>query len=100
MKTNPDHALDALLAAARGTAGDTGRVEFGFETRLLARLREEQGAGIFAWAWRLAPFFAALVIAAGLWGGAPSARVESAARLMADAARHGDQAVWLVLGQR
>ena len=63
-----DEELDSLLRAARAEApADLGRIEFGFETRLLARLREERRSSWLAWAWRLCPFAAALAIAAGVW---------------------------------
>jgi hypothetical protein len=65
---NPDERLDHLFSAARGAAADTSRTEFGFETRLLARLRAERGGSWLAWAWRLCPYFAALALAAGVWG--------------------------------
>ncbi|HEV7867573.1 MAG TPA: hypothetical protein VGO90_07815 [Chthoniobacteraceae bacterium] len=64
---NPDQTLDALLATARPIAPGTERTEFGFETRLLARLREERSS---SWAWlavRLSPIFAAAVLAAAAW---------------------------------
>jgi hypothetical protein len=67
MKDNPDSQLDALFAAARADAPDTARIEYGFETRLAARLRTERGASLFAWAWRLCPFFAALALAVAWW---------------------------------
>ena len=63
-----DEELDRLLRAAHDeTPIDLGRIEFGFETRLLARLREERRSSWLAWAWRLCPFAAALAIAAGVW---------------------------------
>jgi hypothetical protein len=69
-----DDELDALFRSARSEtpscvedAGGFGRIEFGFETRLLARLRAERGASWLAWAWRLSPFAAALALAAGAW---------------------------------
>ena len=69
MNDKPESPLDmdALFAAAREEAPDTSRLEYGFETRLLARLREENGASLFAWAWRLCPIFAALALAVGWW---------------------------------
>src|SRR5271154_4263298 len=67
MNDNLDQKLDALFAAARATAPDTGRAEFAFETRLAARLRAESSGSLFAWAWRLCPFFAALALAVGWW---------------------------------
>jgi hypothetical protein len=64
---NPDDPLAALFRAARGNADDFGRIEYGFEARVLARLREERGASWFAWAVRLCPIAAALAILAGVW---------------------------------
>ena len=63
-----DDPLDQLFAAVRADAPDTERAQFGFETRLLARLREERGGSWFSWAWKLCPYFAALALAAGAWG--------------------------------
>ena len=69
-----DEELDNLLRAARAETpacadepGGIERIEFGFETRLLARLREDRRSSWLAWAWRLCPFAAALAIAAGVW---------------------------------
>jgi hypothetical protein len=67
MNDNLDQKLNALFAAARATAPDTARAEFAFETRLAARLRAENTGTLFAWAWRLCPFFAALALAVGWW---------------------------------
>src|SRR4051812_14624936 len=68
----PRPDLDALLGTLRAHRPDTSRQEFGFETRLLARLREERSTSVFAWAWRLCPYFALLAIAAAYWGHAAS----------------------------
>jgi len=65
---NPDDPLGALFRAARGNADDIGRLEYGFETRVLARVREERSSSWLAWAARLCPFAAALAILAGVWG--------------------------------
>lgn len=64
---NPDQKLDALFRATREAAPDTALAEFAFETRLLARLREERGSSWFTIAFRLSPIFAALVVAAAAW---------------------------------
>ena len=40
MNNDPEEKLSALFAAARADERDTSRAEFGFETRLAARLRE------------------------------------------------------------
>jgi hypothetical protein len=63
---NSDPQLDALLRAARAAAPDTSRTEFGFETRLMARLREERRSSWITIALRLSPVFAALVVAAAV----------------------------------
>ncbi len=95
MPTNPDSNLDRLLRAARDETPDTSRFEFAFETRVMARLREERSASVFTWSWKLAPFFAALAIAAGLWSRTPTAKADSLAGLVAEASR-GSEAAALV----
>ncbi len=67
MNTDDQDSLDALFRAARENAGDFGQLEYGFETRTLARIREERGSSWLAWAARLCPFAAALALAAGAW---------------------------------
>lgn len=64
-----DERLDKLFKTARGVTRETGRVEFGFETRLMARIRAEraQKATWFSFAWKLMPVFAAIVVALGVW---------------------------------
>ena len=56
--------LDKLFRIARDSKTDTSRAEFGFETRLLARLRAERSRPVV---WRLMPVFAAIVIMLGVW---------------------------------
>jgi hypothetical protein len=63
---SPD-SLEALFQAARADAPDTSRAEFGFETRVMARIRSERRTTWQGWAWRLCPFFTALAVAAGGW---------------------------------
>jgi hypothetical protein len=65
-----DTALDALFASARARHPDTSRQEYGFETRLLSRLRAARRPDRAAWtfaAWRLIPFFGIFVLALTLW---------------------------------
>jgi hypothetical protein len=64
-----DERLDALLAGARAARPDTSRREYGFETRLLARLRarRESEPHWSALSWRMLPFFAVLVLLLTLW---------------------------------
>jgi hypothetical protein len=61
--------LNRLFAAARTAPPDTAAVEYGFETRLLARLRSERESNLSwaVWSWRLMPALATLVIAVGVW---------------------------------
>ena len=93
----PDDIIDRLLQSARDEVPDTSRVEFAFETRVLARLREERSFGIAAWAWRLAPFFAALVMVAGVWERADTTHLQATAVLVADAVREHPDRILLSL---
>ena len=71
-----DEQLNKLFQAARAKP-DTSRVEYGFETRLMARLRTD-AAPWFAMAWRLVPVFAAIVVALGVWNYAGSTDLQAA----------------------
>jgi hypothetical protein len=99
MNDNHDSQLDALFAAARAEEPDTSRLEYGFETRLAARLREENGASLFAWAWRLCPFFAALAIAVAWWSQS-DARAEVYSEFAAEAAPATDELLAYMTGSR
>ncbi len=91
MNNKPDSRLDALFRAVRDDAPDTSRCEFGFETRLMARLRDERGTSIFSWAWRLCPFFAALAVAAAVWTRTTNAHVDHDTTVLIEASRGGDE---------
>ena len=71
--SDPHDPLGALFRAVREdapyieAAGGFGRIEYGFETRVMARVREERTSSWLAWAARLCPFAAALAVAAGVW---------------------------------
>jgi hypothetical protein len=77
--SEPD-PLDALFAAARQCRPDTSRAEFGFETRLMARLRERrQPDSLSLWSvvtWRMVPFFGACAVALALWNSALATQSE------------------------
>jgi hypothetical protein len=64
-----DEQLKKLFQAAREVKPDTSRAEYGFETRLLARLRAEHEPSTpwHAVVWKLMPAFAAIVLALGVW---------------------------------
>ena len=97
MNDDSDQCLNALFAAARREPVETSRLEFGFETRVMARLREEANpfAAIMSLAWKLCPFFAALALAASLWSRTPDVRAEADAHLLAEATRTGEDQVLL-----
>lgn len=63
---NPD-PLDTLFSTVREDAPDTSRAEYGFETRVMARIRADGRISWQGWAWRLCPFFTALAVATGAW---------------------------------
>lgn len=61
--------LDRLFAEARTLSPDTASVEYALETRVLARIRERR-AESSSWmglSWKLVPFFALIVVLAGIW---------------------------------
>ena len=64
---SPNDLLAPLFRAVREDADDSRRIEYGFETRVLARVREERSSSWLAWAARLCPFAAALAIVVGVW---------------------------------
>jgi hypothetical protein len=60
--------LNHFFAAARTHRRETSRQEFGFETRLLARIRASRvDSALILWAWRLCPCFASIVFASAWW---------------------------------
>ena len=64
-----DEQLNELFRVARMSRPDTSRAEYGFETRLLATIRElrKQPKPWATVAWRLMPVFAAIVVVTGMW---------------------------------
>lgn len=63
-----DEELDQLFRAARPTDETIVRREFGFETRLMARIRASRDETPWlAWALRLSPAFLSVVAACGWW---------------------------------
>ena len=63
--------LDMLFAKARAYEPDLSAVEYGFETRVMARVRaekeKERHVSLFNLAWRMLPVFTALVVGMGIW---------------------------------
>jgi len=100
MTPDPFTRLDELLRTVRCAVPDTSNAEFAFETRLMARLREHRALSLSVWAWKLAPFFAAVVIALGMWNRASAAHLESTALLMAEALREHPDRLFISLVAR
>jgi hypothetical protein len=79
----PPPSLESLFALARTHRPDTSRAEYGFETRLMARLRAGRDHGAL-WSltarvsWRVIPFLAACVVALTLWQAETNADVSDA----------------------
>jgi len=69
MKGNAERRLDNLFAAARPVKHDTSAAEEFFETRLMARIREnrERLRHWFSWVWRLTPAFMAVALVLGVF---------------------------------
>lgn len=61
--------LERLFTAARKSQPYDARLEYGFETRVMAAIRERRGAQrtFSSWAWRLIPALTAVVIMLGVW---------------------------------
>ena|ERR1039457_3607378 len=68
MKDKQDELLDKLFMTVRSLKPDTASVEAHFETRLLARLEEQQSSQTLwpVWTWRLIPWFATIVVIVGI----------------------------------
>ena len=69
MENEYDAQLDRLFLAARSKKLDTAAIEEHFETRLMARIEEQQSKQQlwFAWSWRLVPWFVTIVIIIGIF---------------------------------
>jgi hypothetical protein len=68
MKDSPDELLDKLFRTVLSQKPDTAAVEAHFETRLLARIEEQQSSQSLwpVWTWRLIPWFATIVMIIGI----------------------------------
>ena len=64
-----DDRMERLFAAARKSQPYNTHLEYGFETRVMAKIME-QSAGqkpFFSWAWRLIPALVVVVMMLGAW---------------------------------
>jgi hypothetical protein len=64
-----DEKLERLFAAARKAEPYKKEMEYGFETRLMEKIRAERERQMpfLLWAWRLIPVFVSIVIFLGIW---------------------------------
>lgn len=64
-----ENDLDRLFAVARKAELYKTEREFGFETRVLARIRAKrtEKRSFLFWAWRLMPLFVSVVICLVIW---------------------------------
>lgn len=70
MENDPnDDKLDGLFAAARKAKLYKPDTEYGFETRVMAKIRatREGQRSYLLWAWRFIPVFVSIVILLGIW---------------------------------
>ena len=68
MKDRHDDLLDKLFVTVRSHKPDMAAIEEHFETRLLARIEEQQTSQPLwpVWTWRLIPWFATIVVVVGI----------------------------------
>ncbi len=70
MKNDSDNdTIERLFGAARKYEPFDSKQQYGFETRVMARIRQQRSAQnpIFLWAWRLIPALSAIVLMLGAW---------------------------------
>ena len=61
--------IERLFAAVRKAHLYDAKLEYGFETRVMAKIMEQRNAQkpFFSWAWRLVPAFVSAVLILGMW---------------------------------
>ena len=64
-----DDRMERLFAAARKSQPYNTHLEYGFETRIMAQIRELSSGPkpFFSWAWRLIPALVVVVMMLGAW---------------------------------
>ena len=71
MNDNSEETLERLFESARKCLPDSSGPERNFETRLIARIREEREMKMQVWSrwvWRrLVPLFTVIVVGLGIW---------------------------------
>jgi len=70
MENNGDEErLERLFEAARKSQPYNTEIEYGFETRVMAKIKaeREKRKPFFSWSWRLMPAFVSAVLILGIW---------------------------------
>ena len=64
-----DDRIERLFAAARKSQPYNTHLEYGFETRVMAKIRERRNGQkpFFSWAWRFMPTLVVVVMMLGAW---------------------------------
>jgi len=64
-----DDILERLFAAARKSQPHDANLEYGFETRVMAKITAQRGGQkpFYSWAWRLIPALVVAVMMMGAW---------------------------------
>jgi hypothetical protein len=66
---NEDDRLERLFAAASKSEPYSANLQYGFETRVMAKIKAQRNGQnpFFLWAWRLMPVFVLAVLMLGVW---------------------------------
>jgi len=64
-----DDRLERLFAAASKSESYNANLQYGFETRVMAKIKSQREGQkpFFLWAWRLMPAFVFAVLMLGVW---------------------------------
>ena len=69
MENDRDDDIERLFAVARRSQPYDAQLEYGFETRVMAKIKDRRDSQkpFFLWAWRLIPALVTVVLMLGIW---------------------------------